>query len=65
MNLIQSKLRSIVHGLMAEMGLLDRPATPDEIAKICRAVLAEAQGQKVVPLAPMLVVPENPDARCR
>ncbi|HPY32015.1 MAG TPA: hypothetical protein PLT00_15795 [Verrucomicrobiota bacterium] len=59
--LTESKLRSIVEGGMTEMGLLDRQATPDEIVKIVQAVLAEAEGRKAKPLAPKLVVPEEPD----
>ncbi len=61
MKLTQARFHSIVHNLMTEMGLLDRPATPDEIAKICQAVLAETQGRKAEPVAPKLVVPEDPD----
>lgn len=61
MKLTQFKLRSIVRQRMTEMGLLDRPATPDEIAKIVQAVLAEAKGHKAEPVAPKLVVPEIPD----
>jgi len=55
-------MRPIVHKLMVEMGLLGRPATPDEIVKIVQAVLAEAEGRKPEPLAPKLVVLE--DAAC-
>ena len=62
MKLTQSKLRSIVDSRMTEMSLLDRPATPDEIAKIVQAVLAEAEGRKPEPLATKLVVLE--DAAC-
>lgn len=54
-------MRPIVCKLMTEMSLLDRPATPDEIVKIVQAVLAEAEGRKAGPLAPKLVVPEDPD----
>ena len=54
-------MRPIVCKLMTEMSLLDRPATPDEIVKIVQAVLAEAEGRKPEPLAPKLVVPEDPD----
>lgn len=46
---------------MADMGLMDRPATPNEIAKICQAVLIQAQARKAKPLAPKLMVPEEPD----
>ena len=62
MKLTQSKLRSIVDSRMTDMGLLGRPATPDEIVKIVQAVLAEAEGRKPEPLAPKLVVLE--DAAC-
>jgi len=61
MKFTQITLHPIVHKLMVEMGLLDRPATPDEIVKIVQAVLAEAEGRKAEPLAPKLVVPEDPD----
>jgi hypothetical protein len=46
---------------MSDMGLLHRPATSDEIATIVKVVLAEAEDRKPEPLAPKLVVPENPD----
>ena len=61
MKFTQITLHPIVHKLMVEMSLLDRPATPDEIVKIVQAVLAEAEGRKPEPLAPKLVVPEDPD----
>jgi hypothetical protein len=61
MKLTQSKLRSIIYDLMTQMGLLDRPATPDEIAQIVQAALADTHTRKAKPLAPKLVVPENPD----
>jgi len=54
-------MRPIICKLMTKMSLLDRPATPDEIVKIVQAVLAEAEGRKAEPLAPRLVVPEDPD----
>jgi hypothetical protein len=61
MKITRPKLHSIVHGLMAEMGLLDRPATPSAITKICQVVLAEAEGHKTEPLAAKLMVAEDPD----
>ena len=61
MSFTRITLRPIVYKFMTDMGLLDRPATPDEIAKIIQAVLAEAEGRKAEPLAPKLVVPEDPD----
>ena len=61
MKLPQSKLHSVVHGLMADIGLMDRPATVDEIVKICQAVVADNHEHKPEPLAPKLVVPEEPD----